>query len=355
MVIQHCPGRKHGNADGLSRIPDETEFCNCYEAGMSLSSLPCGGCAFCTKVHGQWSRFESDVDDIVPLTVRSASLADPLSPSKILSPEFLGQEETDTNWLPQYSVEELQKAQLEDPDLAKILNWLESNEPPSTNELYLCSPTVKRFWLTRSQLRVQEGVLYYHWEGYPARLLFLVPRTLREEVLQGCHDCPTAGHLGQRKTLAQVKRSFIWHDMQSDIIEYVRTCWLCNRNKKPRVKPQAGLGCFHAGAHMEHVHMDMLGPFPQSAWGNKYILVMVDQFSKWVEIHAIPDISAEQTARCAIDQFFSRFGAPLQIHTDQGKNFDGNVMKALCDLYRITKTCTTPYLPCSNGQVERYN
>ena len=106
---------------------------------------------------------------------------------------------------------------------------------------------------------------------------------------------------------------------------------------------------------MERVHKDTLGPFPQSEWGNKYILVMVDQFSKWVEIHAILDISAEQTARCAIDQFFSQSGAPLQIRTNQGNNFDGNVMKALCDLYRITKTPTTPYRTCSNGQVEWYN
>ena len=128
------------------------------------------------------------------------------------------------------------------------------------------------------------------------RLLFLVPKTLHKEVLWGCHCCPTAGHLGQQKTLAQVRRSFIWHDMQSDIIEYVHTCWLCNRNKKPQVKPRAGLGCFHAGVCMEHVHMDVVGAFPQSEWGNKYILVMVDQFSKWVEIHAMPDISAEQTA-----------------------------------------------------------
>ena len=143
MIIQHHPGKKHGNADGLSRIPDETKFFNCYEAGVSPSLLPCRGCAFCTKVHGQWSHFESGIDDIVPLTVQSASLTEQLSPSEILSLEFLGQEETDTNWLPQYSVEELQKAQLEDPDLAKILKWLESNEPPSTNELYLCSPTVK--------------------------------------------------------------------------------------------------------------------------------------------------------------------------------------------------------------------
>ena len=101
------------------------------------------------------------------------------------------------------------------------------------------------------------------------------------------------------------------------------------------------LGCFRAGAHMERVHMDMLDPFPPSEQGNKYILVMVDQFTKWVEIHALPDITAVQTAKYAMDQFFSRFGTPLQIHTDQGGNFDGNVMKALCHLYCIAKTQTT--------------
>ena len=83
--------------------------------------------------------------------------------------------------------------------------------------------------------------------------------------------------------------------MQHDVVEYVCTCSTCSK-KKANVKPKADLGCFHAGARMERVHMDMLGPFPSSVWGNKYILIMVDQFSKWVEIHALPDISAEQTA-----------------------------------------------------------
>ena len=76
---------------------------------------------------------------------------------------------------------------------------------------------------------------------------------------------------------------------------------------------------FRAGAPMEHVHMDILGPFPPSESGNRYILLMVDQFTKWVEIHAIPDQTAEQTALIAVNQFFTRFGAPLQIHIDQGK------------------------------------
>ena len=110
---------------------------------------------------------------------------------------------------------------------------LETDEEPLINDLYLYSPAVKRFWLNQSQLQMQDGVLYYKWEDSPAKLLLIVPTILREEVLQGCHDCPTAGHLGQRKTLARVKRSFIWHDLQHDVVEYVCTCSTCSKNKKP--------------------------------------------------------------------------------------------------------------------------
>ena len=73
----------------------------------------------------------------------------------------------------------------------------------------------------------------------------------------------------------------MWWSMSTHVLLVVRT-------KKTNVKPKAGLGYFHAGAHMEHVHMDMLGPFPSSAWGNKYILIMVDQFSKWLKYMLSP-------------------------------------------------------------------
>ena len=69
MVIQHRPGKQHGNADPLSGISDELDYCNCYEAGIELSSLPCEGCKFCTKVHSQWAKFIEDVDDVIPLAV----------------------------------------------------------------------------------------------------------------------------------------------------------------------------------------------------------------------------------------------------------------------------------------------
>ena len=56
-----------------------------------------------------------------------------------------------------------------------------------------------------------------------------------------------------------------------------------------------------------------------------------------------------------VDGFISRFGCPIEIHTDQGKNFDGKLFASVCELLQIAKTRTTPYRPCSNGQVERYN
>ena len=352
MVIQHRPGKQHANADSLSRIPQSEDFCNCYEAGIDPSSLPCGGCKFCTKVHNQWARFEQEVDDVIPLAIRSASLID--SPEEILSADFDVSEE-ESSWLPRYSTMELREAQKSDSELQHIFQWLENGVTPELNDLYLCSPAIKRFWLARAHLKIKDGVLYYQWEGDKTYLLLMVPLSMKDEILQGCHDCPTSGHLGQTKTLARVKKSFMWHDMRQDTIDYVRSCPKCNKMKSPRVKPKAALGCFRAGARMERVHMDMLGPFPPTESGNRHIMLMVDQFSKWVEIHPLPDITAETTANCAMNTLFTRFGVPLQIHTDQGKNFDSNLMKALCHLYRVTKTRTTPYRPASNGQVERYN
>ena len=73
MTIQHRAGTKHSNADGLSRIPEELDSCNCYEAGKDVNALPCGGCPYCVKLHMQLSRFEEEVHYAVPLVVMQLS------------------------------------------------------------------------------------------------------------------------------------------------------------------------------------------------------------------------------------------------------------------------------------------
>jgi transposase InsO family protein len=106
---------------------------------------------------------------------------------------------------------------------------------------------------------------------------------------------------------------------------------------------------------MERLHIDILGSFNQSDDKNCCVLMMIDQFTKWVEMAAIPEQSALLTAKKELVHFIATFGCPLEIHTHQGRNFESKLFGSLCEFLEIAKTRTTPYRPSSNGQVERYN
>ena len=350
MDVVHRPGKKHENADGLSRIPDRLEFCECYTAGKTPEQLPCGGCKYCVRTHNQWSRFEDDVDDVIPLAVRAVGLV-----SSVASGSNVQDDGEVTNWFGGYSYKELREHQLKDQGIGPVMRWLESDEVPTTDVLLLQSPSVKHLWLCRSQLSLEKGVLYYRWEDVVPRRCFVVPKTLQDEVLKLCHDVRLAGHLGQTKTLQLLRRSFFWHKMSQEGKIYVESCAICSLNKKPKTWPKAGLGKYHAGAPLERVHIDILGPFASSTSGNIYVLMLVDQFTKWLECYPLPNQSADSIVRKVVDEFIARFGCPLEIHSDQGRNVDGNLINAICELLEITKTRTTPYRPRGNGQVERYN
>ena len=98
-----------------------------------------------------------------------------------------------------------------------------------------------------------------------------------------------------------------------------------------------------------------LGPLSKTPRGNTVILMLIDQFTKWIECYPLPDQSAEVVAKAIVEDFFSRFGVPREIHTDQGRNFVSNLFTSLCSLLQVRKTQTTGYRPCSNCQIERMN
>ena len=106
---------------------------------------------------------------------------------------------------------------------------------------------------------------------------------------------------------------------------------------------------------MERVHIDGVGPFPISNRGNTVNLVVVDQFTKWVEFYPLPNQSTEMVCKAIIDNFITRFGLSTRLHSDQGRNFESSLFQQLCKALEITKTRTSPYRPSANGQVERYN
>ena len=97
------------------------------------------------------------------------------------------------------------------------------------------------------------------------------------------------------------------------------------------------------------------GPMPPTPDGNKYILVIQDYFSKWVELFLLKQHSTEDIADILVQEIFTRYGICEHLHSDQGAEFNSHLMKEVCKLWQIKKTRTSPYAPWSNGMVERSN
>ena len=329
MSIVHRAGKLHANADALSCIPDELEYCPNYQSGVALSKLPCysaeNPCKFCTRAEEKWSHFDEDVDYVVPLSVRKVTVT-PDIPNG--SPNF---------WFPGYDQGEIRREQMDDPELNVIIGWLESKAELTQGDISLQSPAVKHYCLMRDQLVFKDGVMFYRWEDcLECRFLLIVPDSLQAEVLHMNHDSRDSGHLGQRNTYLRIKKSFYWFRMNSSVYHYVRTCAKCSTNKKPRRRRRAKLGQYHVGAPMDRVMIDILGPLSKTPHGKMVIIMLIDQFTKWIECFPLPDQSAELVAKTIVDEFFTRMGTPLEIHSDKGSNFVSNLFSTLCVLLQIT-------------------
>jgi len=114
----------------------------------------------------------------------------------------------------------------------------------------------------------------------------------------------------------------------------------------------APLQTIKAGFPMQIVAVDILGPLPKSVAKNSYVLVASDYFTKWMEAYAIPNQVAFTVARKLTDEMFRRLSPPDQLHSDQGKQFEAEVLREICRILEIKKTRTTPY---HSQCVERLN
>ena len=346
MEIIYRPGKQHLNADALSRVPTKAS-CHNYQGSELLADLPCGGCKYCTRAHKQWHAFLHDVDDVVPLAEPQViKMKNQIQDAKIASVRCT------PHWLEICSAKELEQYQEADPVIAPIHCWLTKGTTLGQEDLALSSPATKFLWLNKEMFIMELGIIYKK-DGH--KKLLLVPKALQDKIMHLCHDLPMSGHQGTKRTKEKVQEFFYWYGMTQSVRFFVTTCDVCNKNKKPTRHAKGPMVLYHAGAPMERVHMDFLGPLPVTEKGNEFVMVMVDQFTKWVECIPLSSQTAEITAKAAVNEMFCRFGCPFEIFTDQGRNFESELFKSVCELLKIHKARTTAYHPSSNGQVERHN
>ena len=182
----------------------------------------------------------------------------------------------------------------------------------------------------------------------------VVPKSLRQGVIQLAHDSPMSGHQGVRGTRERVWTQFYWPGLCAEIRRYVLSCDRCQKvSRKPLRVPMVPMPTIETP--FQRVGVDIIGPIlPVSEKGNRYILTMVDFATRYPEAVALKNIDAPRVAE-ALWEMWSRVGIPAEMLTDRGTQFTSGVMREVERLLAIKGLKTTPYHAQCNGLVERYN
>jgi hypothetical protein len=191
---------------------------------------------------------------------------------------------------------------------------------------------------------------------FGSRLRIVVPPTMRQGLLHEFHDKPvTGGHLGFEKTLGKIATRFWWSGMSRDVLHHIQSCELCARRKVSRMADTTPQSLPLPRRPFELVSVDMTGPLPTTKSGNKYILVLSDHLTKWVEAFALPEMTSDLIAKTLIENVFNRFGFPEYLLSDRGSVFLSALIVEINNYLRIKMKLTSGYNPQCNGAVERFN
>ena len=136
----------------------------------------------------------------------------------------------------------------------------------------------------------------------------------------------------------RLKERFYWPGCTEAVGEWCRNCISCTTRKTVAPKRRAPLQTIKAGYPMQIVSVDLMGPLPKTEDGCKYVMVAVDCLTRWVEVYAIRNQEATTVAKKLVDEMFCRFSPPEQLHSDQGRQFESDLVKEICELLQIRKT-----------------
>ncbi|UYV75641.1 hypothetical protein LAZ67_13000826, partial [Cordylochernes scorpioides] len=230
----------------------------------------------------------------------------------------------------------------------------EQRKDPKINELI---DETEIFGAESKGYEMLKGTLYKkNFDPLGNQHLLVIPKHLRLELLKSLHDAPTAGHLGFSKTYERAKNKYFWPGLLRDIRKYVAHCKECQRKKQSTQKPPGLLKAIPpASSPFQRVGMDLLGRFPKSDTGNKWIIVCTDYLTRFAVTKALPTGEAKEAAKFLMEDVVLKHGAPREIITDRGRVFQSKLIAELTNQCSSIHRFTTAYHPQTNGLTERLN
>jgi hypothetical protein len=221
---------------------------------------------------------------------------------------------------------------------------------------YLKEGEVKATWSTKERDWILQRAKRFVWERthllrlWPDGTKKVVPIP-KERVKLIKHAHEDLGHFGVQRTYSLLQIHYWWRGIQQQVQALVARCVVCDRVRgsfnapMPHLQPLPIMGLGYRWS------LDFAGPVPVTPRHNKYVLVMIEHFSKWIELVALLDKFSEGAAYSFLDCVLSHFGAPAEVLTDQGREFLGE-FQTLCEQTMIDHRTTSKDHPKVDGLAE---
>ncbi|KAL2085708.1 hypothetical protein ACEWY4_019028 [Coilia grayii] len=250
---------------------------------------------------------------------------------------------------------DLRSLQTKDSVVGGFLTYWRRGRPPNRQKRAQEAEAVLELARQWRRIREQDGILYREIQLPPAQdrvLQLLLPTALHEEVLTSLHD--NHGHQGVERTTELIRQRCYWPKMRQDIERWCKACERCTLAKGLIPTSRTYAGHLLAAKPLEIIAIDFT-VMEKASDNHENVLIVTDVFSKFTQAYPTVNQRAETVAKVLTEKWFYLYGVPKRIHSDQGRAFEGELLKRLCKLYGIDKSRTTAYHPEGNGQCERFN
>lgn len=242
--------------------------------------------------------------------------------------------------------------QLEDPICNALIKALSDNTTVFMNFV----PQYIQQMFRKHYFRFENNMLKYvlrQKHNNTTLLLPYIPPQLRTAFLFYEHKQEL--HHGVTKLYSSLKTHMYWIGMHNDIKIFCASCKECSMCKDPKARNKSKfMQLFPAKMFNEVLHIDIVGPLPETASHNRYLLTMMDRYSKFVMAVPMQDMFALTVIK-KLSAWLAVFTQPQSIISDQGSQFLSEIFTHFISVYDVNHRMTTPYHPMSNGQIERFH
>ena len=339
FTVEFRPGRKHQAPDALSRMDDQPDPPPVPESDDYFNDD-----AFVRSVNTTG-------------TINAIDFEYDVTPDEADAQQTVSLDDLDCMVEPNLQLVDLAAQQKQCIDFKSIIDYLTDGSLPDDDKV------ARKTIMQAEQYVIDDGLLYHLYsprvknmnKARPVIKQLAIPRTMRNDIMVGYHD--NNGHAGFDRLYASIRDKYFWPLQYLDSQDFTRTCPQCQQAKRPTVPNKAVLHPLPTNELFHTWSMDFCGPIaPSSGPGRqKFILLLVEHLSGWAEAFPLASTEASVVADVLYNRVFSTFGAPLRILTDRGSNFVSALVSELCKLFKVKRSLTSSYHPCTNSKAERTN